>query len=296
MKKTVFLFIFLVNFISVKADCSSSGISVWPKQQNIASNSIFAIQGYAQSQELIRQLNKKNKIYLKCNSEIILLKVLKILEGQYSLTQAILKPEKKLIIGKTYELKIDNLGMFDKDDLEITKWTVNSENDIEKPEWNCEPTYIGLGYERYGCGPAKFVNFCGKYNDNSPTLIYAKVLDKKTKISSDYFIQSENQKISLGHGMCSGAFAFDDDTNYEVQFGLMDASGNENLKLTEPIVFSNPTEKNVSEKDIKCNCTNNTKSNTNENNKTKLLIYSLLGIGLIAFGIIIYTKRKKASS
>jgi hypothetical protein len=296
MKKTVFLFIFIINFISVKADCSSSGISVWPKQQNIASNSIFVIQGYAQSQELIRQLNKKNKIYLKCNSEIILLKVLKILEGQYSLTQAVLQPEKKLINGKTYELKIDNLGMFDKDDLEITKWTVTSENDNKKPEWNCKPTYLGFSYERYGCGPAKSVNFCGTYKDNSPTLIYAKVLDKKTKISSDYFITSEDQKISLGHGMCSGAFAFDDDTNYEVQFGLMDASGNENLKLTEPFVFSSPTEKNESEKEIKCNCTNNTKSNTDANNKTKLLIYSLIGIGLIAFGIIIYTRRKKAIS
>lgn len=292
MKKTILLFLLLINCLTVKAMCTASGIKVWPEQQYISTNSIFVIQGYAQSQELIRALNKKNKIYLKCNSEIIILKVLKIVEGQYSLTQAILKPEKKLVFGKTYELKIDNLGMFDKDDLQITKWTVNSENDTQKPEWNCKPSYLGLSYTSYGCGPAKSVDFCGKYKDNSPTLVYARVLDKNKKTTSDYFLTSESQLISLGHGMCSGAFSFDENTNYEVQFGLMDASGNENLELTEPITFSSPTEKNESEKELKCNCTNEVLLNSNP----KLLIYSLIGIGLVAIGILIYIKRNKASN
>ena len=292
MKKTILLFLLLINCLTVKAMCTSSGIKVWPEQQYISTNSIFVIQGYAQSQELIRALNKKNKIYLKCNSEIIILKVLKIVEGQYSLTQAILKPEKKLVYGKTYELKIDNLGMFDKDDLQITKWTVNSENDTQKPEWNCKPSYLGLSYTSYGCGPAKSVDFCGKYKDNSPTLVYARVLDKNKKTTSDYFLTSESQLISLGHGMCSGAFSFDENTNYEVQFGLMDASGNENLELTEPIMFSSPTEKNESEKELKCNCTNEVLLNSNP----KLLIYGLIGIGLFAIGILIYIKRNKASN
>ena len=133
MKRLILLFIILTINFSAKAECTSSGINVWPTQQNISTNSIFVIEGYAQSQELIRQLNKKNKVYLKCSSEIIPIKVLRILEGQYSLTQAILKPEKDLQIGKTYELHIDNLGMFDIDEYKVVKWTVNSEQDIEKP-------------------------------------------------------------------------------------------------------------------------------------------------------------------
>jgi hypothetical protein len=65
MKRLFFLLIILTINFSAKADCTSSGINVWPNQQNIATNSIFVIEGYAQSQELIGQLNKKNKVYLK---------------------------------------------------------------------------------------------------------------------------------------------------------------------------------------------------------------------------------------
>lgn len=296
MKRLILLLIILTINFSVKAKCSSSGIYVWPTQQNITTNSIIVIEGYAQSQELIRQLNKKNKIYLTCNSERLLINVLRILEGQHNLTQAILKPEKELQIGKTYELHIDNLGTFDIDEYKVVKWTVNSEQDIEKPIWSCEPTYINQNFTAFGCGPEMYVNFCGAFKDKSPTLIYAKVFDKKNKTSSDYFLSSDNQKISIGHGMCSGEFSFNREINYEVQFGLMDASGNENLTLTKPIIFTSPTENNQSVKEFSCNCTANTILNVETNNNLKILIYSIIGIGIITIGLIIYTKRKNASS
>jgi len=305
MKRLILLFIILTINFSAKAECTSSGINVWPTQQNISTNSIFVIEGYAQSQELIRQLNKKNKVYLKCSSEIIPIKVLRILEGQYSLTQAILKPEKDLQIGKTYELHIDNLGMFDIDEYKVVKWTVNSENEIEKPEWNCEPTLKNKSFIAFGCGPAMYVDFCGTVKDKSPTLIYAKVIDKNKNTSSEYFLTSENQKISIGHGMCSGEFSFDESTNYEVQFGLMDASGNENLTLTEPIEFSSPTEKDESLNEFSCNCTNSKiKKESNKKeilnigklNQSKLLTYGFIGLGIIAIGILIFNRRKNACS
>lgn len=286
MKRIILLLIILTINFSAKAMCGWAGISVWPTQQNISINSIFIIEGFSQSQELIRQLNKKNKIYLKCNSEIIPIKVLKILEGQYSVTQAILKPVKELTNGKTYELQIDSLGVFDKDEYKVVKWTVNSLSDNERPIWNCEPTFKGQSFTSYGCGPAKYVNFCGSFKDNSPTVIYAKVFDKKNKTSSDYFITSEHNKISLGHGMCSGEFSFDKETNYEVQFGLMDASGNENLELTESINFTSPTKDNQTNEEFNCNCADN----------SNLLIYCLLGLGIIGLGLILYKKRKNASS
>ncbi len=286
MKKALLITLILTINLTANAMCDWAGINVWPTEQNIATNSIFVIEGYSQSQELIRQLNKKNKIYLTCNKERIPIKVLKMVEGQYSLTQAIIKPERELTIGKTYELHIDSLGMFDKDEFKVVKWTVNSIGDNEKPIWNCEPQYKGKSYSSFGCGPAKYVNFCGSFKDNSPTLIYVKVFDKKNKTSSDYFLTSNNQKISLGHGMCSGEFSFDKETNYDVQFGLMDASGNENLELTEPINFTSPTKDNQSNKEFNCNCADN----------SNLLIYCLLGLGIIGLGIIIYKKRKNASS
>lgn len=285
MKIILSILLILTTNLSVNAMCSSSGISVWPSQKNIAANSIFVIEGYSQSQELIRQLNKKNKIYLTCNSEIIPIKVLRILEGQHSLTQAILKPEKQLTIGKIYELHIDNLGMFDKNAYKVVKWTVSTNNDNIMPEWNCEPTYKGKSYTAYGCGPAIYVNFCGSFKDNSSTLIYAKVYNKTNKTSSDYFLTTDNQKISLGHGMCSGEFSFEEKIDYEVEFGLMDASGNENKVLTDPISFTGPTMDENTEKEFNCNC---------DKNNTYIWLYVLITFVIIGLGLLIYKKPTKS--
>lgn len=296
MKKLILLLIILTFNFSAKAECSFSGINVWPTQQNIAPNSIFVIEGYAQSQELIMQLNKKNKIYLTGNSERVAIKVLRILKGQFGLTQAILKPERELQTGKTYELQIDGLGEFEKQDYTVAKWTVSLKKDIAKPVWDCFPTYNNRSFTAFGCGPEMHVNFCGILKDNSPTLIYAKVFNRKNKTHSDYFLTSEGQNISIGHDMCSGAFAFDEDTDYEVQFGLMDASGNENMELTEPVKFTSPTEKDESDSEPVCNCTTKSTVSAKADSKSNLLIYSILGGVLAATGIIIYLKQKSAVS
>lgn len=287
MRKTILIFLILTIRLSANAMCSSPELHVWPTQQNISSNSIFVIEGYNQSQELIRQLNKKCKIYLIGNSERIPVKVLKIVAGQFRLTQAILKPESELVKGKTYELHIDSLELFDqKDAYKVMKWTVNLADDNENPIWNCEPSYQGQSYTRFGCGPVMFVHFCSSFTDKSPTLIYAKVFNKKNKTSSDYFLTHTNQKISLGHGMCSGEFLFDQKSDYEVQFGLMDASGNQNFNLTEPKAFASPSEKNQSIEEFNCQCAE----------KSNLLIYSIFAIGIIGYGFVLYSIRKKTAN
>ncbi|WP_262147890.1 hypothetical protein [Chryseobacterium foetidum] len=296
MKKLILLLIILTFNFSAKAECSFSGINVWPTQQNIAPNSIIIIEGYAESQELILQLNKKNKIYLTGNSERVAIKVVRILKGQFGLTQAILQPERELQTGKTYELIIEGLGEFEKKDYTVTKWTVSLKKDFEKPVWDCLPTYNNRSFTAFGCGPEMHVNFCGILKDNSPTLIYAKVFNRKNKTHSDYFLTGEGQNISIGHGMCSGAFAFDEDTEYEVQFGLMDASGNENMELTKPVTFTRPTERDDSESKSTCNCKTNSTASIAKDSKSKLLMYFAFGGILMAVGTIIYLKRKKVVS
>lgn len=119
-----------------------------------------------------------------------------------------------------------------------------------------------------------------------------KYFNKKSKKYSDYYILSEPQKISLGHDMCGGEFSFDEDTDYEVQFGLMDASGNENLKLTEPVEFKSPTQKDESENEFECNCTKNSALNTAKNDKSNVLMYLIFAGISFAIGISIYLKRK----
>lgn len=273
------------------AMCSFSGISVFPQTRTISPNSIFIIEGYESSQSVIRHLNKSNAIYLTSGKDTIRLTVVKTLESQFRLTQAVLKPSSNLISGKHYKLNIDNLEEYEKADFERDSigWTVSDFADNQKPIWSKLPTYKTKGMIFYGCGPAVFVNFCACISDNSPVVVYAKVKNIKTNSSSDYYLNPDSCSFQLGHGMCSGEFDFEEGQEYEAIFSLMDASGNISPE-TQPIKFISPTEKYESKQDDKepeCDCA------TQKTTGQKVAIWIV--ISLVAVGLVVLLALKKRS-
>jgi hypothetical protein len=96
---------------------------------------MFIVEGYAMSQAVIRDLNKRYKIYLASDNDTVQLTVLKTLEGQLHLTQAVLKPVSKLVAGEHYKLNIDGLD----EDLKSgcryyhDGWTVSDIDDNQIP-------------------------------------------------------------------------------------------------------------------------------------------------------------------
>lgn len=273
------------------AMCSFSGISVFPQTKTISPNSIFIIEGYESSQSVIRHLNKSYAIYLTSGKDTIRLTVIKTLESQFRLTQAVLKPSSNLISGKQYKLNIDNLEESEKADFERDSigWTVSDFADKQKPIWSKLPTYNTKGMIFYGCGPAVFVNFCACISDISPVVVYAKVKNIKTNSSCDYYLNPDSCSFQLGHGMCSGEFDFEEGQEYEAIFSLMDASGNFSPE-TQPIKFISPTEKDESKQDDKeseCDCA------TQKTTGQKVAIWIL--ISLVAIGLVVLLALKKRS-
>ncbi len=129
-----------------------------------------------------------------------------------------------------------------------------------------------------GCGPAEIVHFCGEAKDDSPKLFLAKVLNTKTNKTTEYY----ETGLSIGHGMCGGAFLFENDVTYQVQFGIMDASGNVTEKLTDPISFTGPIKNEKSEDNCDCD------------NSTELTIFIIVGSGLfILISLLIFWIRRK---
>jgi hypothetical protein len=63
----------------------------------------------------------------------------------------------------------------------------------------------------------------------------------KTGKETSYYIVPDSDKIYVGHGMCSGAFVFDEGNNYELEFTFMDASGNFTSWTGERIKFTKPS-------------------------------------------------------
>lgn len=215
--------------------CASSGLYFWPSGQTINENSIFVIDGYATSQEVIAGLGTTYKVYLKSSGQVVNLKVQETLVGQFSLTQAILRPETKLTAGATYELIIEKLPKYQEVyrynsstnyKKEKVKWTVVNEQDTIAPSWTMTPKFKGGSYQMYGCGPAVNAFFSYSATDNSEILIKTVVKNLSNGVETTYYLEPDSNSIAVGHGMCSGAFTFDNSDDFEVEFSLMDASGN----------------------------------------------------------------------
>ncbi len=233
MKKLLLLIFISIFSFSLFGKCGSSGIWVFPNGDEISKKSIIMIEGYATSQELIKNLKEGNQVYLKSKNHTVKLKVEGVYEGNFNLTQAILVPEEDLIVGDEYSLQMDTkkliipihkVGKYGKP----VSWKVKSEIDNEKPNWSSgiRPKLINTSYTRYGCGPAIYAHFNVKINDQSETLVKTEVMNLETKNSTTYYLISKDGKLDVGHGMCSGAFAFRKNGGYKVRFDLMDISGN----------------------------------------------------------------------
>lgn len=253
MKLLIRYFILVIVFSSayeVHSDCSNQGLEVFPKKNNINPNSIFIVEGYSSSQSIILGLNKSYPIYLINEKTKIKLLIIEICVGQFGLSQALLKPEVALEKGLEYTLQIDSLPTNEillrynrtTDREEKIKYKVVGENDKEKPNGLAKIQLIKKVMVNYGCGPAVYVIFNNPLKDNSDIIAKTTVKNLKTGNIVTYYLIPKGDVIKIGHGMCSGAFDFDDNTEYEVGFSFFDFCGNLSDYHSEKIKFTKPTQ------------------------------------------------------
>ncbi len=295
--KKLLLTILLVFLIAGQAFaiCLGGTINVWPGTNTINQNSIIIVEGYGRSVDVIRKLNEKHKIYLRSGNSTIPLKVVKRYEGQFLVSQAILKPANKLIEGRSYTIHIDSLEGLVKEEFERAhfQWTVVKKNDSEIPKWSQSPTYINKSKISYGCGPASYVDFCVCIQDRSPVVVFSKLKELKTGRIAEYYVIPDTTILSIGHGMCGGEFEFEPGENYEISFSLMDASGNINDTLTKPIPFIGPMYKdseNVAEK-TPCECP---KIEEESDSTTMGIIFMSSLLVLIMTGVTLFVGNRRA--
>lgn len=257
MKNFLAVIIWAFTTLNLSAMCSSHGLSVFPSGSTLKQNSIIVIDGFAGSQDIINGLNKKYPVFLRSGKTIVKLVVKEILVGQFRLTQAVLMPETNLIAGLVYTLVIDKLPDGEtlnrwnssKKKREAITYKIDQEADTETPIFTSVPKEIKKTLTQYGCGPSIHVVFNCLVNDSSEFLIKATVKNIKTGIETSYYIEPYKKQIEVGHGMCSGAFVYDGNDNYEIEFSIMDASGNVTAWNGERIKFTKPTALNAVEEE-----------------------------------------------
>ncbi|MBL0911467.1 MAG: hypothetical protein IBJ09_03765 [Bacteroidia bacterium] len=235
--------------LSAQARCSSRGLYTYPSEGELSANSLFLLEGYALSREVVRGLNAKFPVYLLSDKgEKVKLIVKEYNEGQFYLSQALLQPEKGLNMGETYTFCIDSLPPYEAlgrynastGKNEKLRYTISKTADLEKPVLRSGPVFWKDEYAMFGCGPLSYVHFRMDVEDRSLLLVKATVQDMQSGKTSTFYLLSGGRELSLGHGMCSGSFAFEQGKEYEVQFAYMDASGNRLETPSGKIRFRGP--------------------------------------------------------
>lgn len=247
MGRLLIMLLLLFAATDVFSTCSWGGIWVWPESDSINSNGIIVIEGYESSMETVKSIGVSFPAYLQSENHKVLLQRMTYNEGGYRLNQVLLKPTETLQVGETYMIVVEGvensiIGSINPDvsQEKRKKWVVRSLLDTIHPTCATLPVETGKELRYYGCGLAIYVHFSLAVADVSDCLVKAIVTDKKSKNITTYFLHLKDGSISVGHSMCSGAFDLDIGRRYEVEFQLMDASGNVGAPFGNKIAFTAP--------------------------------------------------------
>ena len=252
MKNLFFAFTILFAKLSF-ADCASSGIYVYPEGESINQNSMILIEGYYFSQDLITDLDSKYPVKLVSGGHSVELEVIETYESMMHLTVAILKPKELLKMDAVYTLVIEDLDETEGDmpkrwstssgEYVDVQWKVTSGVDNEAPEYSGTPKHIKNNYIPFGCGPGISALFEIETSEKVPLFAFVNLKEKKTGFTNTYLVCVYKEGlIEVGHSMCSGAFTFRSGIDYEVQFRLVDNSGNMADNWTAWVSFDNPVD------------------------------------------------------
>jgi hypothetical protein len=243
---TAFLLIRLTGY----AECGEGSLEFWPVTATIRQNPVIVIDGNGSYGRCITSgLGTYYRVFLQSGDEKINLQVQETLTGHYDRMQVVLKPKKGLTDGQEYELIIEIVNPVDSTSRYCTEWLAGSKRpkwkvvagmDTEAPRWISKPIFKDEYFEKMGCGNTVYANFKFAAADSSTYLVKASIKSLQSGNITTCLLRPQNNTISIGHGMCCGPFAFADGKDYEVTFGLMDASGNQVALTTCAIPFTRP--------------------------------------------------------
>jgi hypothetical protein len=229
--------------------CSDSGLNIYPKEKEISLNEMIIIEGYASSQKIINSLSKR-KVFLTSKNDKVQLTYKASNVGEMNITQAFFIPLKSLKPNSIYFIEFENQTTEETSLLKVwNKVKKNSEKisfktrlkkTIQGKYKNIEYKFENTNYIMYGCGPAIYANFKVQNTLKKKNIYKIELFNITSNNKKTYYLPSNIKGVvSIGHGMCSGAFNFNSISKYKIRFTPVNSSG-ELQKKSNWIHFKNP--------------------------------------------------------
>lgn len=244
---TIILIVFLFNSLIASAKCGPGGIFIVGESKTLYKNSILVLEFYAMRQGVVPDIGNKYLVWLRSKNAKVALQPIEVLKGEMEVTEIVFRPTCDLVEGEVYELVVDGLKNWDRfgrynsetNKFEPYSFTIVKNTTVNTAlSFTAAPLETKKEMEVYGCGPARYVHF-SIAADPSVKYVRANVKNKSTGKTTTYILTIKNGEVLVGHGMCSGAFHFEDSEKFIVGFALVDDAGNTG-QYSAPIDFTKP--------------------------------------------------------
>jgi len=220
----LFLIALLAFTTEAESKCGGSAVQILPSSDFIHLDGKIIIQGYGGSQSLVRRIGHDKVAFLVSGEQKIKLILDHYVYGHFNWSQAILSFERKLDVGKTYTLHIPNITKKEKQKIvsSKSKWNATS---LDQKSIVSYITPVKSEIKRFGCGPGAESIFSTNKKLEHPHYFLVEVRNHTSKERLIYAVVTEDNNITIGHGMCSGPLKFKVDHTYDVRFkSLHDSS------------------------------------------------------------------------
>lgn len=229
----------------VAAMCPVGGYSVWPPPGQVPNNTLILVEvhGY-----LGRPLESGSAAVatLRGGGEVIPLEPIQRLGGRGSNRQVLFKPFRRLTPGVEYEIHIPGLEdgplthiTFDPPEEVPVRWVAQETADLASPVWVGRPRVVEKRYIDWACGSEIEVDVELPARESGPLLALAELSPTGATRGEPqtHLLRVVDGVVSVGHGMCGGAFDLEPGGEYLLRPVLLDAAGNRAEPWTSPLRF-----------------------------------------------------------
>ena len=232
--KTSIILILLINSLNTYSICSFKGISVWPNESSIHTNSIFILEINTIQNPHFN--SKSNEFYLQSNFDKIKLNILKEYQCEFNLNQYLTKPEFDLKPNTEYKLILTSKE--DKNECYNSKliWTTKNKKTEFNSNWIEAPKLLGSNFQSLGCGEIKTIEFSAKLENEMQHAVLVQL--EKNNSNFEFFTFVQQGKIQFGKGFHCGEINLIEGQDYQANFKLMDNTGHINHESKHHFKFN----------------------------------------------------------
>lgn len=249
MRASSLVFVCLVTLWgeSLSAMCASEAYWVWPPSGPVPPNVTLLVETYGKLQDAL-QPGRDAEVELRGADEVIPLEPLLSFRGEFLVRQTLFRPARELSPGVEYQLFAPAIAegpliYYTFAGQVAYSWTANAWADLGAPVAQGAPEVTGSRYVPLGCGPQIQVDVAVPMHDESPVLVLAEVVpDGETiGVAGSYLLPVTDGAVTVGHGMCSGAFRLQPGGRYSLRMQVLDAAGNRALPWHGAVEFEVPS-------------------------------------------------------